>query len=101
MSWPAPPGEVVVGFNEFCAPDLAQALDEAAARGAGQVVVTTPMMTTGGEHAEQDIPAAIDQAPARHPQVTFDYAWPLAWPASRPFSRGQSGRSRQSHRGEL
>jgi sirohydrochlorin cobaltochelatase len=41
------------------------------------VVVTTPMMTPGGEHAEQEIPAAIAEARARHPQVAFDYAWPF------------------------
>jgi sirohydrochlorin cobaltochelatase len=68
--------EVVVGFNEFCAPDLDEALDRAASR-AERVVVVTTMMTAGGEHAEEDIPAAVDRARVRNPAVAFVYAWPF------------------------
>jgi sirohydrochlorin cobaltochelatase len=68
--WP-----VVVGFNEFCAPDLDEALDQAASL-AAHVYVVTPMMTRGGEHSEVDIPAAIERARQRHPDVRFVYAWP-------------------------
>jgi sirohydrochlorin cobaltochelatase len=69
--------EVIVSFNEFCAPPLDEALDQAAASGAGLVIVVTPMMTRGGEHAEVDIPAAIERARERHPGVAFRYAWPF------------------------
>jgi sirohydrochlorin cobaltochelatase len=69
--------EVIVGFNEFCAPRLGDALDEAAAREADEVVVITPMLTPGGEHAEIDIPAAIEQAEECHPDAAFRYAWPF------------------------
>ena len=69
--------EVVVGYNEFCAPALDEALDLAAARGSEQVIVVTPMMTPGGEHAEEDIPAAIRGAAERHPATAFAYAWPF------------------------
>ncbi len=69
--------EVIVGFNEFCAPSLDEALDQAAARGADRIVVVTPMMTPGGEHSEEDIPAAIRRAERRYPGVTFVYAWPF------------------------
>lgn len=69
--------EVLVGFNEFCAPSLDEALDEAAARRPAQVIVVTPMMTRGGEHAEKDIPATIAAAAERHPEVRFAYAWPF------------------------
>jgi sirohydrochlorin cobaltochelatase len=68
---------VEVGFNEFCAPSLAETFDQVAATGAEQVIVVTPMMTRGGEHAEQDIPAAIQQAQTRHPHIDFRYAWPF------------------------
>jgi sirohydrochlorin cobaltochelatase len=44
--------EVLVGFNEFCAPSLDEAFAQAVAQGAQRVVVITPMMTRGGEHAE-------------------------------------------------
>ena len=68
---------VLVGYNEFCAPSLDDALDQAAA-GAERVVVVTPMLTRGGAHAAADIPAAIQRAQARHPEVDFRYAWPFA-----------------------
>ena len=69
--------EVVVGFNEFCNPNLDAALAQAAVRETEKVIVVTPMMTPGGEHAEIDIPAAVDRARARHPEVDFQYAWPF------------------------
>ena len=69
--------EVIVGFNEFCAPDLDEALDWAIAHGAKKVIVVTPMMTPGGEHSEVDIPAAIWRAQERHPTIDILYAWPF------------------------
>ena len=68
---------VIVGFNEFCAPSLDDALDRAVAQGAAQVRVVTPMMTRGGEHAELDIPAALEAARGRHPGVSIVYTWPF------------------------
>jgi len=68
---------VYAGFNEFCSPTLENAFDTAAASGAEQVIVVTPMMTRGGEHSESDIPAAIDRARQKHPIVKFIYAWPF------------------------
>ncbi len=69
--------ETIVGFNEFCGPSVDEALESAAARGAGRVVVVTPMLTQGGEHAERDIPAAIARAVKARPEVEFVYAWPF------------------------
>jgi sirohydrochlorin cobaltochelatase len=69
--------EVMVGFNEFCAPSLDEALDQAVEAGAEQVTVVTPMMTRGGEHSEVDIPAAVRRAQARHADVSFRYVWPF------------------------
>jgi sirohydrochlorin cobaltochelatase len=68
---------VTVGFNEFCAPSLDEALEEAIRTGAEKVVVVTPMMTRGGEHAERDIPAAIEREQKRHAGVSIVYAWPF------------------------
>jgi sirohydrochlorin cobaltochelatase len=70
--------DVVLGFNEFCAPTLDEALDQAVEQGAERVVITTPMMTQGGEHATLDIPRAIQAAQERHPNISFVYAWPFA-----------------------
>jgi sirohydrochlorin cobaltochelatase len=69
--------EVILGFNEFCAPSLDQALDQAIARGAKLVLVVTPMMTRGGEHAEVEIPEIIQAAQTRHPNGPFVYVWPF------------------------
>lgn len=69
--------KVLVGFNEFCSPSLDEIFDEAVRTGASEVIVVTPMMTRGGEHAERDIPAAIERARAKHPAVAFVYAWPF------------------------
>lgn len=69
--------EVIVGFNEFCAPNLDEALEQAIARGAEKVIVITPMMTRGGGHSEVDIPAAIRRAQGRHPEIPILYVWPL------------------------
>ena len=69
--------EVLVGFNEFCGPSIDEALEAAVAQGADRIAVITPMMTSGGEHSEKDIPRAIARAQARHPQVPMVYAWPF------------------------
>jgi sirohydrochlorin cobaltochelatase len=69
--------EVVLGFNEFCAPDMDAALEQAMAKGAGRVTVITPMLTPGGEHAAVDIPAVIRLVQDRHPKVPISYAWPF------------------------
>jgi sirohydrochlorin cobaltochelatase len=69
--------DVLVGFNEFCAPGLDETLDRAVASGAGSVLVVTPMMTQGGEHSERDIPSAISRARDRHPGRRIAYAWPF------------------------
>ena len=69
--------EVIVGFNEFCAPSVDDALSHAIARRAEKVIVVTPMMTRGGEHAEVEIPTAVKTAQAQHPEIPIIYAWPF------------------------
>ncbi len=68
---------VLVGFNEFCAPDLDEALEQAAALPHPTIIVVTPMMTVGGGHAEGDMPEAIRRVQARHPHRQIHYAWPF------------------------
>jgi len=68
--------EVILGFNEFCSPSLAEALDRAAGS-AAKILVISPMMTRGGEHAAVDIPEAIQAARGRHPGCEFTYVWPF------------------------
>ncbi|MBI5300655.1 MAG: hypothetical protein HY868_00845 [Chloroflexi bacterium] len=80
--------DVIVGFNEFCAPTLDAAFDQAAAR-AERVIVLTPMMTRGGEHSEKEIPQAMDAAQKRHPSITFQYVWPFDMNAIAQFLAAQ------------
>lgn len=70
--------EVIIGFNEFCAPSLDQALERAAARQAEKIIVITPMMTRGGEHSAIDIPEAIRRAQQKFPAQKIVYAWPFS-----------------------
>lgn len=68
--------DVIVGFNEFCAPTIEEAISEAASRYPDKIIVTTPMMTRGGEHSERDIPHAIERAQKLYPDVEIVFAWP-------------------------
>jgi sirohydrochlorin cobaltochelatase len=69
--------ELSVGFNEFCAPTLDEAVDEAIVNGAEKIIVITPMMTRGGEHSELDIPQALERSKEKYPTIEIVYAWPF------------------------
>ena len=69
--------EVIVGYNEFCGPSLSEALAAAALKRPDQVVVVTPMMTRGGNHSEEQIPAEVAAAQKKFPHIRFEYAWPF------------------------
>lgn len=84
--------DAIAGFNEFCAPSVDDAMDQAVARGAQQVVVVTPMLTRGGEHAEKEIAALVEAARLRHPGVDWVYAWPYPVEAVAQFLADQVAR---------
>lgn len=69
--------ETRVCFNEFCAPTLEEVVAQAAKDGFERVIVVTPMMTRGGEHAEAEIPAQIQQLQSEYPNLHLIYAWPF------------------------
>ena len=69
--------QVLVGFNEYCAPSLEDSLAWAAKSGADRVIVITPMLTAGGAHAAVDIPVTIKTVQTKNPDVEFIYAWPF------------------------
>ena len=68
--------EIILAFNEFCAPSMEGALDLAVSKGAERIFAITPMMTSGGGHSEEDIPSALAVARERHSSVEFIYSWP-------------------------
>ena len=63
--------DVIVGFNEFCAPSLDNAFEQAVEKGASNIIVMTAMMVGGGKHSEVDIPAAIKRAQNKYPRIMF------------------------------
>ncbi len=69
--------EVIIGFNEFCAPTLDEVLERAAEREAEKIIVVTPMMTRGGEHSAIEIPEAIRRVQQKFPALKIIYAWPF------------------------
>ncbi|GER78844.1 MAG: CbiX/SirB N-terminal domain-containing protein [Chloroflexi bacterium] len=69
--------EVILGFNEFCAPSLDQAIEQAVKEEVERVIVITPMMTRGGEHSEVDIPNTVQRAQMKYPNVEIAYVWPF------------------------
>jgi sirohydrochlorin ferrochelatase len=70
--------ETRLAFNEFCDPALDEAVRQAVAEGASRIVVVTPMMTAGGEHAEREIPAELERMRGEFPGIDLLYAWPFA-----------------------
>ncbi len=67
---------VTVAYNEFCAPDIAEAIDRVVAQGARRVIVLPTMLVRGNSHTEQEIQEAVAESAARHPGVPIEYAWP-------------------------
>jgi sirohydrochlorin cobaltochelatase len=84
--------DVIVGFNEFCAPSLDDAFDQAATRAIEKIIVITPMVTRGGEHAEVDILSAVRRAQDRYPRIPILYAWPFETSAVAQFLAAQIDR---------
>lgn len=83
---------VLIGFNEFCAPSLEETFHEASKATPERVIVVTPMMTSGGSHAEEDIPSAIQAAREKYPAIEFIYAWPFEHDEVARFLAVQVGR---------
>ena len=71
-----PTGLFTIGYNEFCRPTIAEAIDEMIQQGATRVVVLPTMLTPGGVHSERDIPRALEEIRRAHPQAVIDYLWP-------------------------
>ncbi|MBI4342661.1 MAG: CbiX/SirB N-terminal domain-containing protein [Candidatus Omnitrophica bacterium] len=71
-----PTSRFTVGYNEFCRPSIAEAIEQVIAQGATRVLVLPTMLTPGGVHSEIDIPRALDEVQRAHPDKTIEYLWP-------------------------
>jgi sirohydrochlorin cobaltochelatase len=67
---------VLIAFNEFCAPTVAEAVNEAIANGATNIKVLSTMLIPGGGHSESDIPKSIAKAIKQHSGIKIAYVWP-------------------------
>jgi sirohydrochlorin cobaltochelatase len=67
---------VVAAYNEFCTPDVDEAVANLVAQGVRRVEVLSTMVTPGGGHSERDIPGALEACRAKFPDVEFEYRWP-------------------------
>jgi sirohydrochlorin cobaltochelatase len=67
-----------IGYNEFCSPSIAEAVEQVVHQGATRVLVIPSMLTPGGLHSEVDIPKALEAIRKAHPGVTIEYVWPFA-----------------------
>ena len=62
--------DVSHAYLQFCRPDLAQAVDEAAAHGARKIIVL-PYFLYLGNHVSRDIPDELGRLKEKHPGVEF------------------------------
>lgn len=72
-----PEAIVRVAHLEIAPPDIGAGIDACVAAGAQRVVVL-PWFLGPGRHTARDIPAQVEAAAARHPQVRLLVAPPLA-----------------------
>jgi len=66
----APGTPVACAYLEFTTPDLATAVHQVLAEGAGTVTIW-PMFLGLGRHAREDLPRLVDALRAQHPQARF------------------------------
>lgn len=72
------PTPVRVGFVELCSPTIPEAVDGALTQaGEGAEAVVVPLMLGTGGHVRHDIPDAIDEGRAGHPDSHVSYGDPL------------------------
>ena len=69
-------GSVHAAHLEIAPPDVAAGIDRCVAEGAREVVIH-PHFLAPGRHSSADIPRLVDEARARHPDVTFRVLGPL------------------------
>ena len=70
--------EILVGYNEFCAPSLDKVFEEAVKKKVKKVMVVSPMWEPANPHGGGDVPRAVNRAKRKYPGVEFVYAWPYS-----------------------
>jgi sirohydrochlorin cobaltochelatase len=66
----APAIPVSLAFMEFMRPTLDEAVDQLVADGVRRIRIVPVFLAQGG-HLKRDVPAAVERAAGRHPQVSM------------------------------
>jgi len=66
-----------LAYNEFCAPSVAESIEDLISQGATHITVVTTMFTPGGAHSEVEIPETLARLRSKHPGLELHYAWPF------------------------
>lgn len=68
--------KVKLAYNEFCAPNLTEAIEDMIEQGVEHITVISTMFTPGGSHSEQEIPEELEPLQEKYADITIVYAWP-------------------------
>lgn len=69
--------KVVGAYLELNKPTIPEAIEECILAGDTEIFIA-PLMLFPGRHVKDDIPKFIQEAKAKHPEIDFHYAGPLA-----------------------
>lgn len=64
---------VIPAFLEFAQPDIVRGIDQCVERGASSVTVV-PYFLTAGNHVTRDVPAQLDSAREKYPELEISQA---------------------------
>ena len=68
---------IKTAYNEFCYPDIENAINELAEDNYTKIILVTTMITRGGSHSEKEIPEELNKLQKEHPTIDIQYAWPF------------------------
>ncbi len=66
-----------IAYNEFCAPNVEEAVGMLIAAGATVITIVPSMLTPGGSHSELEIPETLEKLRVAHQDIELRYAWPF------------------------
>ena len=58
---------IKTAYNEFCYPDIEDAISELAQESYSKIILVTTMITRGGSHSEKEIPEELNKFQRKHP----------------------------------
>ena len=68
---------VKTAYNEFCYPTIEESVGELVEGNVSKIILLTTMITRGGSHSEQEIPAELEVLRKKFKDIDIQYAWPF------------------------